>query len=397
MQLDSAVVLAAGEGTRLRPLTKYRPKPLLPAANRPILEYVLDALVDAGVESIHVVVGYQRDRVQDHVGPTYRGLPVTYHVQEKQLGTGHAVLQARDALDSDFLVVNGDEVVTASMVEAVIDAHTTADAATLAVAESDRAPEYGAVRLDGDRIVELVERPDDDSYRLLNAGIYACGPSLFADIESTERRAGERYLTDAIVEQIRVGNTVRGVRIEGLWSTATYPWDLLTVARDLLGIGHVDEPERSRGVYVDETASVHGDATLRAPVVVGPDTAVGPGAVVGPDSALGRNATVGAGAVVEGSVLDIDTRVGANATVVDAVTGQGVTVGAGAAIPGGEADVRVGTTIHEDRRLGCIAADRATIGGGATVAPGTLIGPDASVETGAYAAGIVPEGAEVRR
>jgi len=397
MRLDSAVVLAAGEGTRLRPLTKHRPKPLLPAANRPILSYVLDALIDAGVDDLHLVVGYQRDRVQDHVGPTYRGRTVTYHVQEKQLGTGHAVLQARDAIDADFLVVNGDEVVTAGMVEAVVDAHSTSDAATLGVVESDRAAEYGAVSLDGDRITELVERPDDDSYRLLNAGIYACGPSLFADIESTGRRAGELYLTDAIADQIREGNAVRGVRIEGLWSTATYPWDLLTVARDLLAIGHVDEPERSRGVYVDETASVHDDATLRAPVVVGPDAAIGPGAVVGPDTALGRTTTVESGAVVDGSVLDIDTRVGANATVVDAVTGQGVTVGPGAAIPGGEADVRVGTTVHEGRRLGCIVADRATVGGGATVAPGTLIGPDARVATGAYADGVVPESAEVRR
>jgi glucose-1-phosphate thymidylyltransferase len=397
MRLDSAVVLAAGEGTRLRPLTKHRPKPLLPAANRPILAHVLDALVDAGVDDLHLVVGYQRDRVQGYVGPTYRGRTVTYHVQGKQLGTGHAVLQARDAIDADFLVVNGDEVVTRGMIEAVVGAHSTTTAATLGVVESDRAPEYGAVRMDGDRIVELVERPDDDSYRLLNAGIYAFGPSLLADVESTERRAGELRLTDTIADRVRAGNAVRGVRVEGLWSTATYPWDLLTLARDLLAAGLVDEPERSRGVHVDETASVHPDATLRGPVVVGPDAAVGPGAVVGPDAALGRTVTVDAGAVVDGSVLDVDTRVGANATVIDAVTGQGVTVGPGATIPGGEADVRVGTTIHEGRRLGCIAADRATVGGGATVAPGSLLGPDATVAGGAYADGVLPEGAEVYR
>ena len=397
MQLDSAVVLAAGEGTRLRPLTKHRPKPLLPAANRPILAYVLDALVDAGIDDLHLVVGYQRDRVQDHVGPTYRGRTVTYHVQEKQLGTGHAVLQARDAIDRDFLVVNGDEVVTAAMVEAVMDAHSETDAATLGVVESDRAAEYGAVRLDGDRVVELVERPADDTYRLLNVGIYACRPSLFADVEATTRRDGELRLTDAIAEQIGAGNAVRGVQVEGLWSTATYPWDLLTLARDLLAVGHVAEPERERGVYVAETATVHPAATLRSPVVVGPDAVIGPGTVVGPDAALGQNVTVESGAVVDGSVLDIDTHVGPNATVVDAVTGQGVRVGAGASIPGGEADVRVGTTIHEHRRLGCIAADRATVGGGATVAPGTLIGPDASVATGAHASGVIPEGSEVRR
>jgi glucose-1-phosphate thymidylyltransferase len=397
MRLDTAVILAAGEGTRLRPLTTHRPKPLLPAANRPILEYVLDALVDAGVDGLHIVVGYGRDRVQDHVGSTYRGRTVTYHVQKNQLGTGHAVLQARDAVDGDFLVVNGDEVITPGMVEAVMNAHTTADAATLAVVQSDRAPEYGAVRLDGDRLVELVERPMDDSYRLLNAGVYACGPSLLADIEATDPRDGERRLTDAIADRVRTSSAVRGVRIDGLWSTATYPWDLLTVACDLLAAGMVDEPTRETGIYVDETARIHADAVLRPPVVIGPDAALGPGAVVGPDAALGRTVTVGAGAVVERSVLDIDVRVGANATVVDAVTGQGAVVGAGATVPGGEADVRVGTTVHEARRLGCVAADRAVIGGGATVAPGTLLGPGTRLHPGAFASGTVTEGTEVRR
>jgi glucose-1-phosphate thymidylyltransferase len=397
MRLDTAVVLAAGEGTRLRPLTEHRPKPLLPAANRPILEYVLDALVDAGVEDVHLVVGYQRDRVQDHVGPTYRGRTVTYHVQKNRLGTGHAVLQARDAVDGDFLVVNGDEVVTPSMIEAVVEAHGADDVATLAVVESDRAPEYGAVRLEGDRLVELVERPMDDSYRLLNAGVYACGPSLMADVEALETRAGERHLTDAIAERVRNGSAVRGVRVDDLWSTATYPWDLLAVARDLLAAGLVDEPAAADGVYVDETALVHDDAVLRAPVVVGPDATVGPGAVVGPDTALGRNATVQAGAVVEGSVLDIDARVGANATVIDAVVGQGAAIGPGAAVPGGEADVRVGTTVYEGRRLGCVAADRAVVEGGASVAPGSLLGPAVRVRAGAHATGTVPGGTEVRR
>ncbi|MFB6107506.1 MAG: sugar phosphate nucleotidyltransferase [Haloplanus sp.] len=397
MRIHSAVVLAAGEGTRLRPLTKHRPKPMLPAANRPILEYVLDALVEAGVDDLHLVVGYQRDRVQEHVGPNYRGRTVTYHVQEKQLGSGHAVSCAREAIDADFLVVNGDEVVTAAMVEAVVDAHTTADAATLAVVESDRASEYGAVSLDGARVTELVERPGDDSYRLLNAGIYAFGPSVFGELADADRRDGELDLPDAIGRLLRRENAVRGVRVDGVWSTATYPWDLPTVAQDLLARGLVDEPEREPGVYVDETATVHDDATLRAPVVVGPDAVIAPGAVVGPNAALGRNATVGAGAVVQRSVLDIDARVGPNATLLDAVTGQRAVFEAGATVPGGEADVRVGATVHEGRRLGCVAADRARVGGGATVAPGTLLGADVVVHPGAHASGVVREGAEVVR
>jgi len=86
MNLTSAVVvvLAAGEGFRLRPLTKYRPKPMLPAGNRPILEHVLDALVDAGITDLHLVVGHERDRVQNHFGSNHRDASITYHVQDKQ-------------------------------------------------------------------------------------------------------------------------------------------------------------------------------------------------------------------------------------------------------------------------------------------------------------------------
>jgi glucose-1-phosphate thymidylyltransferase len=116
---ECGVVLAAGEGTRLRPLTHNRPKPMLPAANRPILEHVLETLVEAGVTELVLVVGYKRDRVQEHFGPTFQDIPIRYVVQEKQLGSGHALLQAREAVDEPMLVVNGDRVIEPEMVRAV--------------------------------------------------------------------------------------------------------------------------------------------------------------------------------------------------------------------------------------------------------------------------------------
>ena len=106
-----AVVLAAGEGERLAPLTESRPKPMLPAANRPVLSYVFDALVEAEVDSIVAVIGYERDHIRDQFGNTYRNTPIEYVVQEKQLGSGHALLAARDAVDGPFLVLNGDQIV----------------------------------------------------------------------------------------------------------------------------------------------------------------------------------------------------------------------------------------------------------------------------------------------
>lgn len=396
MWTNSAVVLAAGEGRRLRPLTKYRPKPMLPAANRPILEYVFDALIDAGIDDLHVVVGYERERVQEHFGPSYRDRTLTYHTQKKQLGSGHALLQAHAAIDGDFVVVNGDEVVTTDVIEGVIENHSAEDTCTLAVMESAEAAQYGAVRLDGETVTELVEKPGIGTYRLYNTGVYAFGPSFFSAVENVEREEGELALTDAIAEVIDRGGHVRGVVTGGEHSEVTYPWDLTSLATALLAGGRVDAPERAAGNYVADSATVAEAATLHPPVVIDEDVVVGPGAVVGPDTAVGRNATVEAGAVVRRSVIDADTRIGANATLVDSITGEGVEIGVGVTAPGGRADVTLGTTVHERERLGCVLADRATVGGGATITAGLLVGPGAVIDAGATVRRNVDEGAEVR-
>lgn len=397
MSLRTAVVLAAGEGNRLRPLTHNRPKPMLPAANRPVLEYVFDALIDAGIEEIAVVIGYKRDRVQEHFGPTYRDVPLQYVTQDKQLGSGHALLCAQSVVDEPFMMVNGDRVLESGLVADVIaEFETYPDAAaTVGVLEHRNPREYGAVALHEGRIDEIVEKPDTDDYRLINAGVYAFRTEIFDAIEATERRDGELQLPDTLARLIDEGEDVRGVRVEGLSPHATYPWDLLTVTREILARGRVDEPAREQGVWVDDTSLVHETATLQAPVVVGPDCEVGPGAVVGPDVALGRNVTVEANATVERTVLDGDTRVGPNSTILDCVTGQDVTLGASTLVPGGQTDVRVGTRVFEDRSLGAVVADRVDAGGGVTLEPGTLVGPGARLHTGVRARGEIPADAEV--
>ncbi|WP_459191162.1 bifunctional sugar-1-phosphate nucleotidylyltransferase/acetyltransferase [Halosimplex sp. J119] len=396
MSIDTAVVLAAGEGTRLRPLTRNRPKPMLPAANRPILEYVFDALVAADVRRIVVVVGYKRDRVRDHFGPTYKDVDVTYVTQHKQLGSGHALLQAREAVDGPTLVVNGDRVIDANIVRDVVREFDRSGEPSMAVLERPETSQYGAVVLHEGDVSELVEKPDTDEYRLINAGVYAFEQSVFEAIDETDRSDGELALTDTIGRLMDDGR-VRGVRTEGMWVDATYPWDLLAVADEVLARGHVDEPARGDGVWVDEAATVHDSAVLQGPVVVGPDCEIGAGAVVGPNAALSQNVTVGANATVRNSVFDTDTRVASGSTVIDAVTGQDVTLGAGTVVPGGPADVRVGREVFEDQRLGAVIADRVTAEGDASFAPGTLVGPRAHIGTSVRASGTVAEGAEVVR
>lgn len=399
MNLRTAVVLAGGEGERLRPLTRNRPKPMLPAGNRPILEYVFDSLIDAGVERLHVVVGYRGTRVQNHFGPTYRGVSLRYHRQEKQLGSGHALLQARDSVEEPFLAVNGDQIADPSIVADVATEHERDDAlATLSVVESEEASRYGSVRLDGGEIVELIEQPGSDDYRLLNAGVYGFDPEFFGELAATAREDGSLPLPLVVSRLVdNDDHSVRGVRTGGFWTDATYPWDLLTAARQVFEMGWVELPERADGVWVADSATVHPDASLQPPVAVSADCEIGAGAVVGPIAALGTNATVDANAVVRGSVLGDDSRICANATVIDAVFGQDVRCGPGSVIPGGKGDVRVTDRIHSGRRLGAVLADRVDARAGVAFSPGVLVGPNASIGVGVRLGRNVDADTEVRR
>jgi glucose-1-phosphate thymidylyltransferase len=397
MTLDTGVVLAGGEGRRLRPLTRNRPKPMLPAGNRPILEHVVDTLIEAGVDRVVLVVGYRRNRVQEHFGPSYRGTELEYAIQRNELGSGHALLQARDLIDGPALVLNGDRVIDADIVADVADAFADREEPTLAVMEHDQAHRFGAVRLDGDRVTELVEKPMAGEYRLINAGVYAFTPDVFDLLAETPKREGELDLTAAIERRIDAEDPVWGVRTSGLWADATFPWDVLEVTRRVLATDGIDEPETEDALHVAPSARVHADATLRAPLVVGPDCEVGPNAVVGPDTALGQNVTVGANTTIAGSVIDGDSRIGPGSTLVDCVTGEDVHLGPGTTVPGGPATVALDDRVHRDETLGAVFADRVRARGGVTCEPGALVGPNAELGPGVVVRGRVPEDAEVVR
>ncbi len=394
MEITTGVVLAAGEGTRLRPMTANRPKTMLPAADRPILEHVLDVLVECGLERLCLVVGYRRERIQEHFGHSYRDVPITYVHQTKQLGSAHALQQAAEEIDAPVLVLNGDRVIDDRIVEDVLVGFDGDP--TIAVLEHPTPTEYGAVEVSDDRLTEFVEKPDNDEFRLINAGVYAFEPSVFDAISRTERRDGELQLSD-VIETLMDDGPVRAVQTDGLWVDATYPWDLLFLTRELLGRGRVSYPDREPGVWVAESARIHPNATLQPPVVVGADSEIAAGAVLGPNVAVGYNATIGANTTLRDVLLDGDCRIEAGTTLLDCVVGETAGIGAGTVAPGGPGDVRVGDTVFENQRLGAVIADRVSAGGGVTFAPGTLVGANVDIAPGVYASGTIDDDTEVVR
>ena len=380
--ISDAVVLAGGEGRRLRPLTTYQPKPMLPVANRPVLSYVLDALVENGIERATVVVGHGSDRIQTQFGDDYRGLALSYVHQRLRLGSGHALAQAVGHVDGPFLVVNGDTVVDADVVRQTVERFRTTDAvATLAVAHSDTPEDYGVVVTDHGVIADIDEHPTETRGYLVNVGVYVFTPAIFEALDGLSPRNGELQLTDA-VEKLR--GPVTSVLVTEGWLDPTTPWQLLAVTEALL----------ASEVVVADSANVHESVVIDGPALVGPGCELAAGVVVCGGTCLQANVHVGPGTVLDRTLVFTDARIGGGACLRDSVVGTGCEIGAGTVSPGGRADV-AGDAGSEDRRTGGVVADRAVVGPNATLLPGSSVGAHARVGPGVVVDGAVGQGMEV--
>ncbi|QLG48903.1 sugar phosphate nucleotidyltransferase [Natrinema halophilum] len=381
----SAVVLAAGEGRRLEPLTNRRPKPMVPVANRPILEYVVSAIADAGIDRIVLVVGYQQERIRNHFGDGDDwGIDIEYVVQQKQLGTAHAVLQAEPAISDSFLVLNGDRIVDSSLVERVRNEIVTADGPVMAVSRTDRASDYGVVAVADGRVTEIDEKPTAPiSSELINAGVYGFEPSVFDAIRSTPTDRGELAITTTL-EQMAASQPIQAVRYRGLWLDVSHLWDLLDVNAAV-----IDSADRNSNPRTE---------TATAPdTTIGVDVTIGPNATVGGSTAIGDNVTIESNAVLSNAVVFADAVVESGAVVRDAVVAGNATIGANATIAGGPTRMVVDGDVYDDVDFGAVVGDNTTVGSGATVSPGTVLGDGATVDHGASVDGRIEPDAIVRR
>ena len=230
-----AVILAAGEGTRLRPLTEEKPKVLVEVDEKPLLQYAFDALLDVGrdeeadLEEFVVVVGYRKEQIMERFGDDYRGVPITYAHQREQLGLAHALLTAEPYVDGDFMLMLGDNVFDANLGDVVArQSEDRADAAFLVEEVPwEETSRYGVCDTDErGAITRVVEKPDDPPSNLVMTGFYTFTPAIFHAchlVQPSDR--GEYELPDAIDLLIRSGRTIDAVRMDGWRIDVGYPED----------------------------------------------------------------------------------------------------------------------------------------------------------------------------
>jgi glucose-1-phosphate thymidylyltransferase len=224
-----AVVLAAGKGTRLRPLTDNKPKALVEVNGTPLIEDVFDNLVTLDVDEIIVVVGHMKQQIIDRYEDAYRGIPITYAHQREQNGLAHALLMAEAHVEDDFVLMLGDNVFQANLSDVVNrQRESRADAAFLVEEVPDEeASRYGVCDTNEyGEIVEVVEKPDDPPSNLVMTGFYTFTPKIFHAchlVQPSDR--GEYELSDAVDLLIQSGRTIDAIRMDGWRVDVGYPED----------------------------------------------------------------------------------------------------------------------------------------------------------------------------
>lgn len=311
-----AVILAAGEGTRLRPLTKNRPKVMLPVANRPILEHVLNSVVAAGIRDITVVVGYRKEQVMTFLN-TYP-IPVNVVVQEKQLGTAHALSMAKEYVHTKTLVLAGDNYIDPESLRSILDKDNA-----LLVARHVSPSNFGVIFGDDGNLTRIVEKPAD----VPSGALVSCGVYIFT--QEFIQKIREQTIPESLQNRIKEGMQFSIVAASD-WQDAVSPKDLLSVNKHLLTqvvdsvSGTIDKCVTVQGhAVIGKKNSLGPGTVILGPVVIGEGGKIGPHVYIGPNTCIGSRVTIEPFTCIENSIIMNDCVLGSHSRIVDTIMGEG--------------------------------------------------------------------------
>jgi len=396
-----AVVLAAGRGERLLPLTETRPKHLIPLGGRPLLEWTLGGLRDVGVDDVLIVTHYMEEQIKERFGDgSGFGLDITYIRQEQMLGTADAFRVAKSFVDGDeFIGIYGDLFLSSESYRSLIDAHSEGET-TLGVLPVDDPSQVGVVELRGDRIVGIVEKPEPGTApsNLGNAGFYVFTPEIFGFIDKTDLSARNEYeITDSLQALMDSGSTVKAAPLpKDGWLDIGLPWNILEAnSRALSGMetqidGIVEENVHMEGpVTIAEGSRIRSGVYIEGPVYIGSGSDIGPNCYIRPDTSIGANVRVGNACEVKNSVIMDGTHVAHLSYVGDSIIGENCNFGAGTITANIRFDKKnIKVTVKDrridsgQRKLGSIIGDDVQTGINVNLQPGVKVGSGAWIAPG---------------
>ena len=344
-----AVILSAGEGTRMRPLTITKPKTMLPVAGKPIIQYNIEALRDCGIKDILLIVGYKENMVRNYFkdGSEF-GVNISYKTQTDLRGTANAIGYASDFIDDSIIALNGDIILDVSILSEIIGDFKENKPDTLMVLKEVEDPTgFGVVEVKDHNVVHIVEKPEKGKApsNLINTGIYIFNKDIF-----------EKLLNNVKTE-IK-GEIENGVTIHG-------------------------------EVYLDEGSIIKAGVYIEGPVYIGKNCDIGPNSYIRGNTYFGDNVHIGNAVEIKNSIIMENTNVSHLSYVGDSVLGSNCNIAAGTNIANLRFDNRTVRTIIKNkkidsgrRKLGAIVGDYTKTGINSSLSPGVKVGSNSSIGSG---------------
>lgn len=393
-----AIILSAGEGTRMRPLTLTRPKTMLPVAGKPIIQYNIESLRDSGVTDILLIVNYKEDMVRNYFKDGKDlGVNITYKKQEELFGTANAIGYGENFVDDEFIVLNGDIILDTALLMNIIEEYYKNNPDTLMVLTEVEDPTlFGVVEIKENIVNEIIEKPsiDEAPSNYVNTGIYIFNKDIFEKISKTKKSSrGEYEITDSLAMQIDDGKTIWGFKSNKKWLDVGRPWELIEINEYFLEEittnikGKVEPGAHIHGnIHLGEGSVIRSGVYIMGSVYIGEDCDIGPNCYIRGSTYLGNNVNVGNAVEIKNSIIMDDTNVNHLSYVGDSVIGSNCNIAAGTNVANLRFDNEtVKTTIKDEkidsgrRKLGAIFGDSVKTGINSSFSPGVKVGCNSSV------------------
>jgi UDP-N-acetylglucosamine diphosphorylase/glucosamine-1-phosphate N-acetyltransferase len=376
--LKQAVILAGGKGGRLRPFTVTKPKAMLSIAGKPIVRYVVEALAENGIRNIVLVVGYKREQIFDYMGAGEQfGVNITYITQERQLGTAHALAQAREVTEDEFLVLPGDKLIEAETIARFVAAEPEA----VLVKRVDNPTRYGVVTVDGGMVKDVVEKPEEAKSSTVNTGIYIFTKEAFTFIEP------ELDIPVALNNMLAQGYPVKATETKGTWLDVVYPWDILSLNDAVLRRvpaelgGTIEAGASLKGmVSIGKGTVIRSGSYIIGPVVIGANCDVGPNVCILPATSIGDNVVISPFTEIRNSIIGDDVSVGPSCVMQDSVIDKGCVMKGHFNACSGEASVTVDGE-HHTVTVGAMLGEGCSLGNSVVAQPGVIVGNYSQVQS----------------
>jgi bifunctional UDP-N-acetylglucosamine pyrophosphorylase/glucosamine-1-phosphate N-acetyltransferase len=386
----------------MRPLTAKRPKVMLPLANRPMMEHLVIAARDAGIQDFVFVVGYGEREIRKHFGDGSRlGIEITYAPQRHQQGTADALNAVRGSFDTKFLLMNGDMILQSPDIRALCNN----EAPCMGTSTTDHPKDYGVVIVEGGYVAALEEKSAHPKSTTINAGAYILEPDIFERIDAVVPSSrGELELTDALGDYIR--NKELTAHPLTSWMDVGHPWNmldanaLLLVSIESKNEGEVEKDVNSSGsVIIGKDTVVKSGTYIEGPCVIGSNCRIGPHAYIRGATAIGDGCHIGHCTELKNSIIMPDTKAPHFNYIGDSIIGSGCNFGAGTKIANlrhDHATIRVAGKDSRRKKFGAIIGDDVQFGINCSVNVGAVIGTGAKFAPNSYIEGIIGENSFIR-